>query len=115
MNYIIYHNPRCRKSRETLEILAENGIEPRVVRYLDEPLGVDQLDRLCKKLGIEAVQLLRKNEAIFKENFKGEELNHQKALKAIADYPKLMERPVVVKGDRAIIGRPPEKVLELID
>ncbi|TVR80395.1 MAG: arsenate reductase (glutaredoxin) [Saprospirales bacterium] len=114
MDYIIYHNPRCRKSRETLEILSENGIEPKVVRYLDEPLGVDQLDQLCRKLGIEASQLLRKNEAIFKEKFSGEKMEHQKALRAMADHPKLMERPIVVKGNKAVIGRPPQKVLELI-
>ena len=114
MDFVIYHNPRCKKSRETLHILQEKGVEPSVVKYLDNPLDKKSLQAICKKLGIEATDLLRKNEAIFKENYKGKKLDHNTAAEAIAKYPKLMQRPVVVKGDRAVIGRPPENVLELL-
>ncbi|TVR88510.1 MAG: arsenate reductase (glutaredoxin) [Saprospirales bacterium] len=114
MDYTIYHNPRCKKSRETLALLKENKIEPTVVKYLDDPLDEKGLESVCSKLGIEATKLLRKTEAIYKENYKGKDLSHDDAIKAMAKHPKLMERPVVVKGDKAVIGRPPENVLELV-
>ena len=111
---IIYHNTRCRKSRETLEIIRNKGIEPDIVEYLKEPLTVDQLKDLVQKLGINASDLLRKGEAIYKEEFKGKDLSEEEWLYAMAEHPVLMERPVVVKGDKAVLGRPPENVNNLL-
>jgi len=111
---IFYHNPRCRKSRETLEIIRNKGIEPEIVEYLKEPLTVDRLKEIVQKLGINASDLLRKGEAIYKEEFKGKELSEEEWLYAMAEYPVLMERPVVVKGEKAVLGRPPENVNELL-
>jgi arsenate reductase len=111
---IIYHNPRCRKSRETLEIIRNKGVEPEIVEYLKDPLTVDQLTDIVDKLGINPSELLRKGEAIYKEEFKGKELSEEEWLYAMAEYPVLMERPVVVKGNKAVLGRPPEKVNELL-
>ena len=115
MELKIYHNPRCRKSRETLEIIRSRGVEPLVVKYLEEPLTEAELKSLVKKLGIEAEILIRKGEKEFKENFGGHKLSESEAIKAMVNYPKLMERPVVVKGEKAIIGRPPENVIELLN
>ena len=111
---VIYHNPRCRKSRETLEIIRNKGVEPDIIEYLKEPLTVDQLQDIVEKLGINPSQLLRKGEAIYKEEFKGKELSEEEWLLAMAEYPVLMERPVVVKGNAAVLGRPPENVNELL-
>lgn len=111
---IIYHNPRCRKSRETLEIIRNKGVEPEIVEYLKEPLTVDELKDIVEKLGISPSELLRKGEAVYKEEFKGKELSEEEWLYAMAEYPVLMERPVVVKGNKAVLGRPPEKVNELL-
>ncbi len=111
---IIYHNPRCRKSRETLELLKSNGVEPEVVKYLETPLNADQLKSLLKKLDIDATELLRKGEKEYKENYKGKDLSEQEAIDAMVKFPKLMERPVVIKGDSAVIGRPPGNVLALL-
>ncbi|HAW53051.1 MAG TPA: arsenate reductase (glutaredoxin) [Flavobacteriales bacterium] len=111
---IIYHNPRCRKSRETLEIIRSKGVEPFWTEYLKEPLSVDQLKEIIEKLGINPSQLLRKGEAIYKEEFKGKELSEEEWIYAMAEYPELMERPVVMKGKKAILGRPPENVNELL-
>ena len=111
---IIYHNPRCRKSRETLELLKSNGVEPEVVKYLETPLNADQLKSHLKKLDIDATELLRKGEKEYKENYKGKDLSEQEAIDAMVKFPKLMERPVVIKGDSAVIGRPPGNVLALL-
>ena len=111
---VIYHNPRCKKSRETLAIIRDKGVEPDIIEYLKEPLTVDQLQDMVEKLGINPSQLLRKGEAIYKEEFKGKELSEEEWLYAMAEYPVLMERPVVVKGNKAVLGRPPENVNELL-
>jgi len=111
---IIYHNPRCRKSRETLDLLKTNGVEPQIINYLEEPLTEKDLKALLKKLNINAGQLLRKNEKEFKEHYRGRELSEKEAMGAMVRFPKLMERPIVVSGDKAVIGRPPENVLELL-
>lgn len=110
----IYHNPRCRKSRETLQLLEEKGVKPEVVEYLKEVPTKDELKDLVKKLGIKPQQLLRKNEPDFKENYKGKELSDEQWISAMVKYPKLIERPIVVKGNKAVLGRPPENVLELV-
>jgi len=111
----IYHNPRCSKSRQTLELLQSKGIDPEVVLYLENPLDSSTLTELLKKLDIGAQQLLRRSEPQFKDNFRDRELTEMQLVEAMIRYPKLIERPIVVVDDRAVIGRPPENVLEIIE
>lgn len=108
-----YHNPRCGKSRTALKLLNEKGIEPEIREYLKTPPSADEIKSLLKKLGIKAHDLIRTGESIYKENFKGKELSEDQWIKAMADYPILIERPIYIKGDKAVIGRPPENVLDL--
>lgn len=110
----IYHNPRCSKSRQTLAILKENGLEPEVVLYMDRTLTPNDLISLLMKLQMNPIQLVRRSEAIWKANFKGKTLTDAEIIAAMIANPKLIERPIVVKGKRAVLGRPPENVLELI-
>ena len=110
----IYHNPRCSKSRQTLELLKSNGIEPEVNLYLDTPPSAEKLTELLQKLGIKANQLVRKSEAYYKDNLKGGEITDKQLIEVMIKNPKLIERPIVVAGDRAALGRPPEAVLEII-
>lgn len=110
----IYHNPRCTKSRQTLALLQENGVEPQVVEYLKELLSAEELKELIGFLGITPLELVRKNETIWKEQFKGKELSDDELIQAMVDNPKLIERPIVVKQKKAALGRPPENVLQLI-
>ena len=110
----IYHNPRCRKSRETLALLENKGIKPEIVLYLDNPPSKKELKEIIAKLGIEAKQLVRKTESIYKENYKGKTLSESQWIKAMLDNPKLIERPIVIKGEKAMIGRPPEKIQEIL-
>lgn len=111
----IYHNPRCSKSRQTLALIEEKGIEPEIVLYLETPPSSDTLNDLLGKLGISARQLLRKGEDAYKENnLKDDSLSDGQLVAAMVEFPKLIERPIVVKGDKAVLGRPPENVLELI-
>lgn len=113
--YTIYHNPRCSKSRNTLALLQENGIEPDVVLYLETCPDADEINGLLGKLGIAAAQLVRKGEDAYKECGLGAGSSDGELVAAMASHPKLIERPVVVRGERAVLGRPPENVLELID
>jgi len=110
----IYHNPRCAKSRQTLALLQDHGVEPEVILYLSAIPSHDELQSLLTKLGISPLQLIRKGEAIWKENFKGKELSDDELIKAMIAHPKLIERPIVVQGQKAVLGRPPENVLELL-
>ena len=110
----IYHNPRCSKSRQTLVLLQENGVEPDVVLYLDNIMTAGELRGLLAKLGISAMQLVRKGEAVWKEKYKGKELSDDQIIEAMIANPKLIERPIVVKDQLAVLGRPPENILELI-
>ena len=110
----IYHNPRCSKSRKTLELLRENGIEPNVVEYLKTPPDKAALRKITRMLGLTAEQIVRKGEDTFKQNLAGKSLNEDQWLEALAEHPILIERPIVVKGAQAILGRPPENVLELL-
>jgi arsenate reductase len=110
----IYHNPRCGKSRSALSLLQEKGIEPTVVEYLKTPPTRAELRALVAKLGIAPEQLVRKGEDVYKEKFKGRTLTDEQWLDALAANPILIERPIVVRGDRAVIGRPPERVLEVV-
>ena len=114
MKATIYHNPRCTKSRNGLALLTERGVESDVVEYLKEPLTFDELKATISKLGISPFELIRRNEADFKQHFKGKELTDEQWIRAMIDFPKLMERPVVVIGNKAVIGRPTEKILELL-
>lgn len=111
---LIYHNPRCSKSRQTLQLLKENGVTPEVVLYLENIPTKSELKTVLKKLNISAEELIRKGEKDYKENFKGKEMSEDQWIDAMIKFPKLIERPIVVKGDKAVIGRPPENVLEII-
>lgn len=110
----IYHNPRCSKSRETLGIIEQHVSEIKIIKYLDTPLTVTELTDLLSKLGIKPIDLIRTNEAIWKEHYKGKTLNDQELINAMVNHPKLIERPIVVKGNKAIIGRPPSRVLDIL-
>ncbi len=110
----IYHNPRCSKSRQTLQLIEEKGATVEVVKYLEDVPTKEELADIISKLGINPSQLIRKGEAIFKENFKGKDLTDDQWIEAMIAHPKLIERPIVVKGDKAVLGRPPENVLDLI-
>lgn len=110
----IYHNPRCTKSRETLALLKENGESPEIVLYLETPPKRKELKELLAKLNIEAAQLVRKSEKIFKEEYKGKKLTEAQWISAMVKYPKLIERPIVINKGKAVIGRPPELVLDIL-
>ena len=114
-NFTIYHNPRCSKSRLTLELLKDKGIDPKVILYLETPPSEKELVLILKKLNIEARELLRKGEAEFKEqNLSDTSKSEEDIIQAMVHFPKLMERPIVIYGDRAVIGRPPENILKII-
>lgn len=111
----IYHNPKCSKSRETLELLRGRGIEPRIVEYLQSPPTAAELAAIVKQLGIRPEALVRKGEDIYKSRYAGRSLTDAEWIEALVRDPILIERPIVVAGGRAAIGRPPERVLELLD
>lgn len=111
----LYHNPRCSKSREALNLLREQGLEPEIVLYLETPPNAKTLKALLGKLGIGARDLLRKGEDAYKElNLADEKLSEAALIKAMVENPKLIERPIAINGDKAVIGRPPENVLQII-
>lgn len=110
----IYHNPRCSKSRSALQLLEEKGADVEIVKYLEDTPSKEELKDLLKKLDKKAEEIVRKGEKDYKENFKGKELSDEEWIEAFIQYPKLIERPIFVKGDKAVVGRPPENVLELI-
>ncbi|MCT4665474.1 MAG: arsenate reductase (glutaredoxin) [Flavobacteriales bacterium] len=110
----IYHNPRCSKSRNTLAILEEKGADFSVVKYLDTPPSKKEIEDILKKLGIPAKDLVRKTEDIFKKELKGKEFSVEEWIDWMVKNPKLIERPIVVSGNKAVIGRPPENVLEIL-
>ncbi|WP_020527538.1 arsenate reductase (glutaredoxin) [Flexithrix dorotheae] len=110
----IYHNPRCSKSRETLQILKDNHQDVEIIEYLKDTPSAEDLKVILKKLGKKPEEILRKGEAIFKEKFKGKTLTDEEWIKAMVENPKLIERPIVIKGEKAVLGRPPENVLGLI-
>ncbi|HCH5088640.1 arsenate reductase (glutaredoxin) [Vibrio parahaemolyticus] len=116
MSVVIYHNPRCSKSRQTLELLEQNGVTPEVVKYLDTPLNVDELKALYAQLGFSSVrEMMRTKEDVYKELGLGEaSVSDELLFEAMAQNPKLFERPVVVANGKAKIGRPPEQVLDIL-
>lgn len=111
----LYHNPRCSKSRGALELLEERGLTPTIVRYLETPPDAAQLQDLLGKLGIGARNLLRSGEDDYKTlNLADTSLSDEQLIAAMAAHPKLIERPILIVGDKAVIGRPPEKILEIL-
>jgi arsenate reductase (glutaredoxin) len=110
----IYHNPRCSKSRAAIAILAQHGIEPIVVEYLKNPPTSQELSAILGKLGIKPEQIVRRGEDLYKEKFAGKVMSDEDWLDALVRHPILIERPIAIRGDRAVIGRPPEKVRELL-
>lgn len=114
MSTTIYHNNRCRKSRETLQLLEEQQENITIINYLETVPTVQELTEIISLLGITPIQLIRKGEAIWKDNFKGKELSDAQLIEAMVTYPKLIERPIVVKNGKAALGRPPENVLNIL-
>ncbi|MDB4637614.1 MAG: arsenate reductase (glutaredoxin) [Planctomycetaceae bacterium] len=111
----IYHNPRCRKSRETLQLIHDSGITPEIIEYLNEPPTAEEFDAILKKLKLEPQAVMRKGEAVYKElKLKDRDLSRDEAIQVMVENPKLIERPIVIKGRKAILGRPPENVNELL-
>lgn len=110
----IYHNPRCSKSREANQILQEKGLEYEVIEYIKNPISKDELKELIQKLGIEPLDLVRQKEEIWRENYSGKELSADEIINAMIEYPRLMERPIVVNGNKAVIGRPPSLVIDIL-
>jgi arsenate reductase len=114
MELTIYHNPRCRKSRETLELLEKKGANVKIVQYLTDTPTEKELASILQKLHMQAEDLIRKGESIFKDNYKGKSFTNEEWIKIMVENPKLIERPIVVKNNKAVIGRPPENVLDLL-
>lgn len=110
----IYHNNRCSKSRCGLQILEDSGKDFEVIKYLEDVPSVKDLTTIISQLGIQPIDLVRKNEAIWKSDFRGKDLSNSDIIKALVDNPKLIERPIVISGNKAIIGRPPERILDII-
>ncbi len=110
----IYHNNRCGKSRTAMQILQEKDIEFEVIEYLKTPLNQKQIKGLLKKLGMKAIDLIRKNEDVYKNNFKDQHLTEKEWIKVLAENPILIERPIIEDEDRAVIARPPELVEEFL-
>ena len=110
MSTQILHNPRCGKSRQTLKLLHERGENVQVVEYLKVCPSFDEMKAIISKTGMKPFDIIRKGEKIYKENFKGKELTDDEWISAMLDNPILIERPIVIKGDKAALGRPPEQV-----
>ena len=109
----IYHNPRCRKSRETLALLEAHSDTIEIVKYLETPPSVESLTEIIQKLDIVPIDLVRQNESVWKEQIKGKTYTDTELIKILAENPKLIERPIVINGDKAVIGRPPSNVTSL--
>lgn len=111
---VIYHNPRCSKSRECKLNLEASGKDVSVINYMETPFSVESLSEIIDLLGIEPINLVRTNEKIWKENFKGRKMRNATIIKAMVEYPSLIQRPIVVNGKKAVIARPLEKMNEII-
>jgi len=115
MSTTIYHNPRCSKSRQTLQLLKDNEIDPVVIEYLQSPPSAPELEQILTRLGIEPRDLMRKKEAPYKENnLNDPALSRTDLIAAMIEHPILIERPIVIANGKAAVGRPPENVLEII-
>jgi len=106
----IYHNPRCSKSRQTLKLIRDAGIEPEVIEYLKTIPTTEELKDILMKLNLNAADILRKGETAYKEIIKGKEFGEEELIQIMIENPKLIERPIVVRGNKAVLGRPPENV-----
>jgi len=115
MSVTIYHNPRCSKSRQTLALLQEHGVQPEIIEYLKTPPSESELDRILHMLGKEPRELMRSGEEEFKAHIKDKSLSRNASIALMVAYPKMIERPIVINGDRAAVGRPPESVLNILD
>ena len=113
-DFTIYHNPRCSKSRTTLALLEEHGIEPKIVEYLKNPPTAAELKAIVGKLGIKPQDLVRKGEDVYREKYAGKSLTDAQWIAAMVKDPVLIERPIVIRGKRAVIGRPPEAIAALL-
>jgi arsenate reductase len=112
---VIYHNARCSKSRSACELVAAQGLQAEIIDYLTTPPSRDELRSLLQKLGMKAQELIRRSENVFKEHYATKTLSDDEWLDALVAHPILIERPIVVRGQRAVIGRPSEKVQEFLD
>jgi arsenate reductase len=110
----IYHNPRCSKSRQGLEILTKAGKPFEIIKYLEDDISSEELRGIINLLGIKPIDLVRKNESIWKSDFKGKTLSDSQIIDAMIKNPKLIERPIVINKNKAIIGRPPEQILDIL-
>lgn len=110
----LYHNPRCSKSREALNLLEEKGETLEIIKYLENPPSFQELNQVIELLGIKPIDLVRTQENIWKANYKGQELTDDAIITAMVENPILIERPIAINGTHAVIGRPPEKVLEIL-
>lgn len=111
----ILHNPRCSTSRNALKLLEEQGAKLEIIKYIDDKLSVEELKDIIKLIGIKPIELVRTKEPVWKEQFAGKPLSDDEIVTAMIDFPQLMERPVVIEGNKAVIGRPVEKVIELLN
>ncbi|WP_435101581.1 arsenate reductase (glutaredoxin) [Arhodomonas sp. AD133] len=114
MTVRIYHNPRCSKSRQTLALLREHGVEPDIVEYLKTPPSATEIERLLTLLELEPRELMRRKEQEYRDLGLAEISDRGRLIQAMTEHPRLMERPIVVNGERATLGRPPEQVLEIL-
>lgn len=110
----VLHNPRCGKSRESIALLEASGKPFEIIKYLEHPLSVSELEVLIQKLGLPTIDLIRQKESIWIENFKGKELTDQQMLQIVAEHPILMERPIVITNLKAVIGRPVENIKKIV-
>jgi arsenate reductase (glutaredoxin) len=113
-DYTIFHNPRCSKSRETLALLESHGVQPKIVEYLKTPPTAAELTAIVRKLGIKPEALVRKGEDVYKSRYAGKTLTDAQWIAAMVEDPVLIERPIVVRGAKAVIGRPPANVAQLL-
>lgn len=114
MNLKIYHNPRCRKSREALQYLEETKQSFDIINYIDKRLSKVEIEQLLKELGYQPEELIRKNEAIWKEQYKGKDFSVDELVSALSENPKLIERPIISNGKSAVIARPLEKLIDFL-
>ena len=112
--YKIYHNARCKKSRAGLQFLQEKGIEPEIIEYLKNPLTEEHLKDILMRLNKKPAEIIRTQEAIYKSNFKGKNFTDDEWVKILLEYPKLIQRPIVVKGPKAVIGDPASNIEVLL-
>lgn len=109
----IYHNPRCSKSRETLQLIKDAGKDVEIIEYLNNIPSKEELEMLLMKLNLSPIDIVRKGETVYKEKFKGKDFSNEEWIQIMIENPKLIERPIVIRGNKAVLGRPPKNVIEL--